>query len=214
MQQPTVYDHRNVYDNGAGGGDIDINDYFEFMPVYWDSSNNQFNALAMGNLSNTNLRIKGTFYSPNGTLKGSLFKINNGTYSNDSICIKYLNSSTFYINNGDYYAITPVNLTGVYEIDVYRNAFKIKDVDYTGGYVSTTQNAIFPLPLSASNNAYAEMNKSALIKLQLIDEQTNKILFDFRGARRKKDNAPCIIELANSTSVYNSNGFLKNYAMP
>lgn len=216
---PTIYKGESIYKTGAGGGGggIDINEYFEACPVYWNDSNNQAFYFPTGTISNKNLRIKGKFYSPNGPMHGRLFSLDsNSSYQNKTVCIQYQNSSQFLLYNGaNVIYPTPPNLNGVYEIDVFQNKFKINGVDYLGGY-SQDDNLkyIYVLPGRIGNYAYSETNKSALIELKLINTDTDNIICHFIGAKRKSDNRPYVIDLKNALSQFSQNGFLSAYPNP
>jgi hypothetical protein len=198
----------------TGGGTYDINDYFEFRPVYWNNTSNSFSGIGIDSVSNEDLEIIGKFYTPSGKyLRGRLFSI--GVSYNLDIGVQYQNSSQFLLNNGSGYTYTSheVNLTGVIDVYIYKENFKVNNVNYTGNYSQISRGWIYPIP-GRTNGPTAEPSYSSLIELILKNKTSGKIYNHFVGARRKRDSKPCILDLANCTSYYNSNNFLSNYNNP
>ena len=223
MQQPTVYDHRNVYDTGAGGGSsINISDFFnlDIKGIYHNNTNNNISPHKLIKpVNNDDFELEGEYYIANPLLSespGNFFTLNTSSSFNSLVYLygqgisnprmvrfgnNYTSKDISYNFVANEYSLITISPT---EIKLNNTNIKITS---TPGVVSLTH--LWPVPTN-NNNAHGNNYKISVKKISIKKISTNEYVAVFVAAIRKSDNAVGLFNYV--TGGFYTDSYLSYYA--
>ena len=210
MQQPTVYDHRNVYDNGGGSPSSDrpaIPAGFEYIgAIYWNNTFNSFTSNGLTILAANNKgKIIQKVYKPNNSKQNawlSLFRFGSWNDNFSNVQLNTYSNSISAKNNSTGTSITKTFSQGLHEISLEQNKCFIDGQEYAITYAEKTGvTACCPFPLS--DNRMKPDPVFAMYEFKVIDE-TDKVIVDFVPVKRMADNAIGVFDVARGYFYNNS----------